>query len=68
MTLTHPYPFADGEICRPCLSLLSDQTRASHKVEEVTDDPRHPLSAYLCCMHFQRLMGAQAGRWAGCAT
>ena len=35
---------------------------ASHKVEEVIfhDDPlpgRHPLTAYVCDVHFRRLMG-----------
>lgn len=30
---------------------------ATHKVEEVTTEPRHPFTQYLCAECFARLMG-----------
>lgn len=41
---------AEGERCK-C------GQPATHKVEEVTDAPRHPFTRYLCCKHFSELMG-----------
>lgn len=53
----------EGERCRIC------GNPAEHKVEETIfhDDPmpvRHPLTAYICHVHFVTLMGpaANAGR------
>lgn len=47
---THPsYP---DVYCRLC------DTKAAHKVGEEIQIPFHNLTTYLCCNHFQYLMGA----------
>lgn len=51
-----PIESAEGEHC------FCGQP-ASHKVEEVTDQARHPFTRYVCCKHFAALMGKVASRW-----
>lgn len=58
---TDPIPWARGEHCR-FGTVEECAAPASHKVEEVSDDPRHPLTAYLCCEHFGAVMGPLAQR------
>ena len=56
MIFTHPHPSAGGEVCSTC------EMPASHKISEVTGDPRHPFTAYVCCGHFWKVMGNAAMR------
>lgn len=53
---THPNPAAAEEKCSVC------NQQATHKVAEVTDDARHPLTNYLCCADFGMVMGPVAQR------
>jgi hypothetical protein len=48
----HPFPvWAREERCNSC------NAPAAHKIEETTDIPFHPLTAYLCCGCFKDVMG-----------
>ena len=43
----HPVrPWTDGERCWYCKDL------ATHKIEESDVYEGHPMTAYVCCMHF----------------
>jgi hypothetical protein len=48
-----------GEFCGPCRRRLHFR-EAAHKVEEVTAEPRHPLTEFLCSPCFRTLMGPAA--------
>lgn len=57
-----------GEVCR-FGSGLNDtcEADATHKIEETVfhDDPhhvRHPMTAYLCCRHYELTMNTQCRR------
>jgi hypothetical protein len=53
-------PYVEGERCTQC------RMPATHKVgEEDGRSDMHNWTAYVCCFHFGRLMGAVARRWCG---
>jgi len=54
-----------GERCLVCWHFLQTAVPATHKLgEEILEgdaDPiRHPLTAYVCCQHFQMVFGLTA--------
>lgn len=59
---------AEGELCGMCWRENEAVVSASHKVEEefiyFDNAPRrHPLTQYICCDCFQRIMGPLAKEW-----
>ena len=55
----HPSPLASGERCYMCPKAWGPA--ATHKVSEVTNYARHPLTTFVCCGHFAMIMGPLAG-------
>jgi hypothetical protein len=66
-TAAHGIDSAEGVDCHIKVAVVGQEQPcgrpARHKVEEVTDDERHPFTAYVCCFHFGKIMGKVAERW-----
>lgn len=55
--------FVKGEFCGPCYREDHGKVPATRKVEEVTIEPRHPYTQYVCENCFGAIMGPRvAGR------